>query len=187
MLGHQRRQSSVFWGLGLSLVLLLPTATPVAADTELGHRGNVGNHSLGDTENAPGVTCTHDRRGGRLQEIVVAPPVIYTSGPILQKVGWRFVIQRKAAPGKPWKNFHTSTIEKADAYTPYWAVLLARSVSLTVPPGDTKQTRYRVIVTMFWYRDDGTLDGRARHRVDWYGPYGADKLGKKGGCRAALL
>lgn len=188
MSGSRGRLSSALWPLGLSLVLLLPTAGPVAADTELGHTGTVGNHNLSDIEKAPGVTCKHGKRSGRLLEMVVAPPTVYaSSGVFYQQVGWRFVIQRRAAPKKPWKQFHASPIEKGGAYAPYWAIFPARSASLTLPAADTKQTRYRVIVVMFWYGEDGKQVGRARHLVDWYGPYGPDKLGKKGGCRARLV
>src|SRR5688572_15756315 len=114
----QRR--SLFTSAAFGIVALMLAVAPVAADTELGHTGKVGAHSLQDTYTNGAAKCTYRTtfEGGsshwwRLRRIDVRPPRMFAiSGS--QRVGWRFVVQRSQDQG-PWQVVYRSPVQKATA------------------------------------------------------------------------
>src|SRR5215217_3555564 len=142
------RRLSVLVSLAASLTLLAGARTALA-DTEKGHVGLVGSHSLTDTSGSPGTICTY-RANGRLETFKVRPPNVLarneTPGVDQQKVGWRFIIQRKKSADASWVTYVKSSVVKAAAYDNLKAGFTARSVSPALPSGDTLMADYRVFV-----------------------------------------
>jgi hypothetical protein len=156
---------------GMALVLAV---APVAADTDLGHSGQVGQHSLRDGDyQHPGATCRYvvlesGSRGSEwlLKRIDVRPPRMRSVGS-RQRVGWRFSVQR-SSDEQVWKTTYKSPVQKATAYSGADASFTAMGVPVSVPAGSYNEPAYRVRVTMFWYGSDGNVLGTARHGVDYY-------------------
>ena len=157
------------------LVAMLIAASPVAADTELGHSGQVGQHSLRDTDvEHPGVACRSKTvasgpRGYErlLKRIEVRPPRMRSVGSH-QRVGWRFIVQR-SPDQQVWKTTYRSPVQRATAYSGVNASFASMDVAVAVPEDSYNDPFYRVRVTMFWYGADGTVTGSAKHAVDFYG------------------
>jgi hypothetical protein len=178
---------------GLAAAAVALAVAPVAADTELGHKGTVGQHSLRDTSSKGGVKCVFRTLSesnihweGGLARIDVRPPKMKAvSG--RQTVGWRFIVQRSKDHG-PWKVTYRSPIQKAKATTTTLASFSKMSIKVNVPAASRHENRhfYRVNVKMFWYRSNGTVQGTARHRVDWYQDVikGLTYWPEPGGCAA---
>jgi len=160
-------------------VALLVGAQPVAADTELGHTGTVGLHSLLDTPGNPGATCKYkylsEYQIGRLKRIVVFPPRMRAvAGKDAQTVGWNFTVQRREAGlggSGPWENRYTSPEMTAVTDDAHNASFDQASVSVTTPFGPDVEDAialYRVHIKMFWHRPNGSVQGTAKHRVNYY-------------------
>ena len=162
----------------VAVLALVVTATPVAADTELGQSGQVGQHSLRDNDvDHPGVICRSKTvasgPGGYerlLKRSEVRPPRMRSVGSY-QRVGWRFIVQRlrKWSDEQVWKTTYRSPVQKATAYSGVNASFDPMDVAVDVPADSYNDPFYRVRVTMLWYRADGSVSGSARHSVDYYG------------------
>lgn len=177
--GGRFRSSRLPVALGLALAFAALAAAPVAADTELGHKGTVGWHQLLDTRRDPGGVCRTETSTGevsteiRLDKISVRPPQMRSVGDS-QEVAWRIVIQRSRltyesgtgwTPG-PWKLVQKGAIQTATATATEDASFERMRVALDVPNRTNRV--YRAVVKMFWYHADGTKQGTARHIVDRY-------------------
>ncbi|HUR16435.1 MAG TPA: hypothetical protein VMZ33_04075, partial [Candidatus Limnocylindrales bacterium] len=157
------------------LMAFLLAAAPVAADTELGHNDPVGQHSLRDFDfDHTGATCTYKSlaNGPRgyenlLKRIDVRPPRMRSIG-ARQRVGWRFMVQR-SLDQEIWKTTYKSPTQKATAQAGVNAAFGPMGVQVAVPANSYNSHIYRVRVTMFWYAADGSVQGKARHEVDYYG------------------
>ncbi|MEA2676888.1 MAG: hypothetical protein QOJ81_1029, partial [Chloroflexota bacterium] len=168
---------------------LLLGAQPVLADTELGHAGTVGVHSLSDTSGNPGAWCGYKLLTAigveKLVKLVVKPPKMKAvNGLTNQKVGWVIIVQRQAGPNgqsNPWIDKFTST--EQTAYTNYLqnAIFAGdRTITVTVPYGvyDTGHDAiYRINVKLIWHKPNGTVQGTALHRVGHYGLYDVSNTG----------
>ncbi len=158
-------------------VAVLVGAQPVSADTEIGHVGVVGAHSLRDTSASPGATCNYiyksQHPAGKLVEIVVRPPRMRAvDGRATQTVGWKFTVQRRVAyigGASDWVARYTSPEMTAVTDPDHDAAFSSASVSVSVgyyAVGGIYQ--YRVLVAMLWHEPGGAIEGKARHRVDYY-------------------
>jgi hypothetical protein len=171
------RSRRVAWSIVLASIVAVMAVGPVAADTELGHKGTVGKHSLRDSARQGGIFCRYktlseskNHYEGKLNRLVVRPPKMRAISGV-QKVGWRFIVQRSNYDG-PWKRTYRSPIQTAKAYSHTNASFTRMSVKVNVPrdgvDGEFDASySYRVIVKMFWYRPNGTIRGSARHLVDY--------------------
>lgn len=160
------------------LILLLTFGVQSAlAETERGHTGTVGKHSLHDESGSPGATCRYrtvlDDNDLKLRRIVVRPPLMRAvEGGIAQTVGWTFTVQRRVqgiGGATDWVNRYTSPEMTAVTDDTHDASL--SKASIRVRPGGQAaggMNQYRVFVTMLWHRADGSIQGKARHRVDYY-------------------
>jgi hypothetical protein len=176
------RSRRIAWSMVLASLIAVMAVGPVAADTELGHKGTVGKHSLRDSSRQGGVFCYYKTLSesknhfeGKLNRLVVRPPKMRSISGV-QKVGWRFIVQRSIYDG-PWKRTYRSPIQRAKATSNTNASFSRMSVKVNVPAdGLEAGYSYRVIVKMFWYRPNGTIRGSARHLVDYahYVNYGGD-------------
>ena len=171
-----RRPRRVGTAAFLALLACVLAAGTVSADTELGHKGTVGPHSLRDTYANGGAKCTYVRtfegetsKWWRLSRIDVRPPLVKAIS-TRQRVGWRFIVQRSEDHG-PWQTTYRSPIQRATAYSSTAAEFSAMGIKVIVPPPSSQfsnRHHYRVIVRMVWYRKDGSQRGSARHLVDFY-------------------
>lgn len=160
----------------ITLLAGVLAAGPVAADTDFGHKGQVGPHSLRDTYSDGGAKCVYEvtfedqgARWVRLAKVAVYPPRIRAIS-AKQKVGWRFIVLRSQDQG-PWGATYRSPIQKATAYSDAKAKFSPMGIKVIVPPPSTQFSNrhlYRVVVKMFWFRADGSQQGSAKHLVDFY-------------------
>lgn len=170
-------------------ILAAGVGQPVLADTELGHTGIVGVHSLRDSSLEYGAGCKYKYLAGydfgKLKHIEVwAPRVRAVAGKTAQLVGWRFTVQRQTSGlmgSGPWHDRYTSpemTATTSDAA--YASFSGSMSVRVSVPYGPDAEdvgVVYRVYVTMLWHRPNGSIQGTARHRVNFYGSYYTNAAG----------
>src|SRR4051812_45315825 len=163
---------------------LLLVVGPVAADTEMGHSGLVGEHVVfdGTSENFfSGVACFYDSaRHNKLRSLTVMAPEIYardvTAAVDSQRVGWRVIVKRKRPGSTALRPFYRSGTQKAVATDASRAEFPRPSgsgtepymtVNLDVPWELGTGSQYFIFVRMFWYRA-GHLEGTATHRIDNY-------------------
>ena len=166
-----------------ALLSLQALAGPALADTELGHTGPVGPHrlrmdTLADFQaGRGGATCyyysTTDSEPPMSQLTVRFPRVLArntTSGTDSRVVGWRPKLQRQQLDGT-WALVLALPVQRKIATDASAAPFTALSFSASQIP-DTG--RLRVVVDMLWYKPGatvsagGTIEGVARHRVDYY-------------------
>jgi hypothetical protein len=167
-------------------------AGPAAAST-----GKVGQYSLTDNSTSAGATAKYryvedpqDENHWELHRIVVQPPNMKAvRGNKHQTVGWSFTVQRMACfepPCNQWETRYTSKVFTAVTSDTANAAFTKQSVSVRVPqnPG---LYHYRTIVNMFWYRANGSTQGTASARIEWYRQVASgqpDIIDQ--GCRAAI-
>ena len=163
----------LFTGRRLVLAIALVTAAlmaggPVAADTPIGHTGHPGRHHLVDTMASAGVVCTYHPASQLLYKITVRPPLVYarntTSGTDHQKVGWRYRIQAWDEGPGAWVAYKAGPIKTATAsdHVPAAFTSMSGTEEYSAFAG-----RFRVFVTMLWYRH-GAVEARATSMVDYY-------------------
>ena len=164
-------------GVSALAMALALAAQPALADTELGHSGIVGTHSLEDFALAPGATCkyrfVHEAHSGKLFRIVAGPPLMRAaSGETSQTVGWKFTVERRVhgiGGALEWVKRYASAEMTAVTDATHDAPFTKATVPVHAGPllaGGMYE--YRVLVTMMWHAQDGSVQGRARHRVDYY-------------------
>jgi hypothetical protein len=186
------RRGSLFSSMALGIAATILGVSPVAADTELGHTGQVGTHSLSETYLDGGAKCTYrttfegsGSHWSRLRRIDVRPPRMKAIS-AQQRVGWRFIVQRSEDDG-PWEATYRSPIQKATASSNANAAFSPMGIKVIVPAPSSQFDNhhlYRVVVKMFWYRPGGSQQGSARHLVDYYREQvdGQVNAGNPGGC-----
>jgi hypothetical protein len=172
---EMRTSSRPFAGFALAIAAVALSTGPVVADTEIGHVGLVGRHTVydGSQDGFFGVVC-HYRSylNDRLNNIAVSNPEVYARDTTAlvdqQRVGWRFIVKRLRPGATQMKTFYRSRIWKASAndHTPA-AFPPHGDAYLTVPKEPGAGSQYFVFVRMFWYRD-GEQEGMATHRLDDY-------------------
>lgn len=174
----RRRGSRLLAGFVVGIALTMATGAIVSADTELGHRGLVGNHSLRDQnmDGHGGARCDYsfnDNRNGGAATIKVRAPRVWardrTAGVDHQKVGWRVIIQQTPDDLQygTWYTVFTSSVVKAGATDSAMASFTPRTFNVPF------NTFVRVHVQMFWYAPGSstTVQGSAIHAVDYYDRY----------------
>jgi hypothetical protein len=184
-----------------TLLALVVGASSVAAYKHLGTTGNTGTHSLTDTRSAPGAQCIYRfsdvGTAWKLRRIIVRAPNVQASifhkGE--QQVGWRFRVDRRDADAfheqpRPWKHRYTSPIQKARTDADRDASFSAMDVPVRVPDDASSDvwSHYRVIVEVFWYRDDGGVSGTAKMRVKWFkSHFGDETANQRWKCRSTFF
>jgi hypothetical protein len=166
------------------LLLLTFGVQPVLADTELGHTGTVGFHRLRESvTNYGGAVCIYRSDPppsaysyeGELYSLEVRPPKVKAIAGA-QQVGWRFIVERRsedelAGAWFPWVERIRSKIQRRTTDTNTNAPFTWMQADVIVPTNgvnDTPRYQYRVLVKMYWFYADGSIEGTATHRVDWY-------------------
>jgi hypothetical protein len=158
--------------VALTMIALFATAQPAAAFTKTGQTGSVGSYKVYDSAGFAGVDCEYtggnDPYEGELTRIWPYPPdVMARAGVGMQKVGWRYIVQRKL-PGQGWSNRVTSRTYTATTDSSHPADLpYELSTRVIVPQGSSGS--YRVLYTLFWYGADGrTVTGSVTGRIKYY-------------------
>ena len=157
-------------------VALVAGATPTFA-TELSHTGKIGHHQLNDGAGNPGAVCNYQSGSEFLDGFSdVLPPTIWsrdtTAGRDKQKVGWRYLIKRRADGQSNWKTVYKSSIVKADAWNDQPAQFMSRTAPGLMLP--TTNASFYIVIKQFWYAANGsTVVGTATSEVDVY----LEKLG----------
>ncbi len=173
-LGHfsgQRR--SLIFAVPVALLGVMLAIGPVAADTELGHKGDVGVHWLKDSYANGGAKCSYlttfqgpiSHKWG-LNRIDVRPPRMRAISGV-QTVGWRFIVQRTEGHEGAWAVTYRSPIQKRTASASTNAAFSAMGVKVVVPEF-ADDLSYRVIVKMVWFGPNGSQQGSAKHEVDFF-------------------
>ena len=105
---------------------------------------------------------------GQFRRIVVTPPEMFAKSG-RQTMGWRFAVTRLIDDGSnsAWITTYTSKVQKAVATTTRAAAFDNMRVGVTVPTGDWSRTdvHYRITLTMFWYRANGTVQSKISYQV----------------------
>ena len=181
-----------FAGAGaLALVACLSVGQVALAD---GTTGSVGNYLFTDASGHVGATCkyTADQNQSNsywITRITAKPPSVWwpdrnsNSNTEHGKVGWRFIVKYNNGGG-----FHVETrssIQKATAYEdsqqPYGSSTKAPFTKMTVSfkgKARTSVAQWRVVVKVFWYRKNGTVQGTATHTVQYYNEHYAGQTGQ---------
>lgn len=165
------------------IALLALAVGPVMADAEMGHTGTVGFHKLRDSgyTNA-GAECRYKgiypspggySYEGKLKYITVRPPKMKAvPGGGSQEVGWQFKAQRAVDDVVgAWTTRYTSGIQRRMTTPSRLADFTDQGVKVRVPTSsadDPSHYVYRVLVRMLWYHEDGTVQGKATHLVQYY-------------------
>ncbi len=150
-------------------VLAISTAIPAAADTHLGGRGPVGAHYLADSEEYPGVRCRYDG-GQTFAGVVVRDPFLFardrSGGRDRPPVGWQVLLQRQQDESLAWEPIAHSARQNGIASDDTPADLSP----IALAHAGEAISAYRVVVKMVWFvpGDASTVQGTARHLVDWY-------------------
>jgi hypothetical protein len=102
-----------------------------------------------------------------LHRIAVRPPTIAkTVG--TRSVGWRFIVDRSLdRENTPWVVAYRSPLQRGSSS----ADLTPMRVNVTVPadadtPNGQRFVWYRVIIKLFWYRSDGSVQMKVTHLMD---------------------
>jgi hypothetical protein len=176
-------------GVAAFAIISVLGSQPVLADTELGDTGKVGVHSLTDTHATPGAKC-HYNASGRLKAIEVRPPNMEAAAQRTnQIVGWRVSVERRLDLG-PWKTVYTSirqTTSVGGSGDAGGFSSMTAPITLPANEGVNGAHEFRVVVKMFWYaKDDQTVNGTSRHRVDFYRNLlsNGDRSTDEGSCAA---
>ena len=154
------------WFFALAGVLMAAVASPVAAAQD---------PSVAGAAHGSQARCRYEAtQVGKfgwtealLRRIVVIPPTMYglTRG---QTVGWRFAVQR-SIDSAGWERTYRSPIQRTTAgpNRPASFTKMGVGVGLPgIPPGadwDLNDVHYRVVLKMFWFRSDGSVQQRVTH------------------------
>lgn len=150
-------------GVIAAAALLLATATPTVADTQLGSSGRTGPHALRDRASLAGATCSYI--GGVLDTIVVRAPRMrardVSGARDHQSVRWSIRVDY-------WDvNLFWATASAAGPWTATaWDDQAATFVKRSIPAPTGLGGEYRVVIVMRWLRN-GHVEGRSTHLVDW--------------------
>lgn len=179
---------SLFLAIVSGILLAVLGAGPVLADLEQGHTGTVGFHELRDGSNG-GAICRFEevvpspgnyQYEAELKWMDVRPPKMKAIAGE-QRVGWRFIVQRRDFAGGPlgdWFVVYRSSVQKATTDPTTNAAFTLMGARINVPGDfydDLPASGFRVLVKMFWYDVGGSIQGTATHLVERYkAVYGND-------------
>ena len=141
--------------------------------------GQTGNYEFRDH---PGATCRYVNDWGHhlaLTKVIVRPPSVWWPDTDPNDpdehgtVGWRAILQKTNDVEGPWVAVKRTPVQRATAYDdqaePFGATTRAPFTKQTIPwHRDSHSNRFiavRVVVKAIWYAPDGSVIGRAQHRV----------------------
>ena len=152
---------TLFGAIGLSLMLLSGSVIGAAAGSP--------------TPNGYGVDVSCRYRSVpvegwdwkmELRRLRVDPPTAFAKR-AQQTVGWRFVVQRRSDVNTTWKRIHVSPIQKSGPLG-YLQYADFTRMTFDVPHPNQPGTDYRVVVKIYWYASNGSLQSRDRFLINDY-------------------
>jgi hypothetical protein len=181
------RFSSAAAAVLIGLLTAAITAGPVAAAFDWGQTGRTGPRLIADSLSESSVRCDYGTVGvqespdewyrwqGKLTRLDVRPPQMWSIAGT-QRVGWRFIVQRAKKPtstfNDPWFTTYRSAIQTATATQVDSAAFTPMHVKVAVPKGTLERNHaYRVMLKLFWYRANGTVQGTAKYLLSYYETY----------------
>jgi hypothetical protein len=161
------------------MVAALGVAQPVSASPRVDYSGTIGAYTYTDTAARPGAIGLYKYNAedgfGWLKRFYVNPPKMKAvAGMDHQTVGWLYKVQRKICGlggCGSWTVTYTSPEFKVvtdDAHYTAWG---QDSVKVRVPCGhgcEDAGAIYRINIKMMWHRPNGSIQGKAKHRIYYY-------------------
>lgn len=154
-------------------VVLAMAAPPSGAYVQNSSSGTTAIYVPADDIGSPGVTCRLQANTGvnndNLASIKIKGFYAHANaGSQTRKVGYRYVIQKKAAAASTYSTMFSSAIVKQSA-TSLTPTLFADRTYTFAAPAPNDGARYRVQIKMFWYMADGvTVNGKATGTIEVY-------------------
>jgi hypothetical protein len=154
--------------LAVALLTLLSSAVAVG-----GSSGTTGRWALIDSARYPGATCVFhsSTADDALHQIRFRAPVVYavdsTAGVDKQRVGWRWIVQYSNDGQNTWhveKLGPTVRANATDTYNAQWPRQVGTWNRGTAP----LHGAYRAIVSMIWFKANGTIGGQSNVLVTHY-------------------
>ncbi len=170
--------------LTLAAVLLAP-ASAFAAHA-IGHTGHPGAWGITDRAAEPGAKCS-DAGGGTAGTIYLTGikmlhgPGITGIHSGLRSVGYQPIIQKWA--GGAWVNVKKGTLVTGQASTHHTAFLPPERTAL--PASANSNTKYRLVLKLFWYHTDASVEATQRIALDSYVRLNDDGVGSS--CRGRVI
>lgn len=186
-LWHRLIGPAVVLAMGLSL------AAPAAAYEIVYDDGPRGDFMLVDTADMPGGRCGYSAENSagiaRFRWLRVKAPDVYAADRNADQrdsriVGWSFRIQR-LQPGGSWTKVAASSEQRARAYEDAAANLDPKKVYFH---GTNDGSQYRALVTIKWYKPNGSVEAKVKLLVSHYGvkwTVGTPDYVYSGACAAA--
>lgn len=167
--GSHRTLARLVTAVAIALAAASIGPGQVLADTERGHNGLVGAHSLTDTNVTTGARCNYATGDGRegAATVRVRPPDVFarnrTGGIDSQIVGWKVNVQQ-SENFTDWYTDYNSPTSRAQATDASHASFVGKTVNVPF------NLFVRIRVVMYWYRPGAPTvqEGRAIHAVDHY-------------------
>jgi len=165
-----KRAVAVAGALGVVLAMAAP---PSGAYVQTSSSGTTAIYVPADDNGNPGVTCKLQAKAGVNNDNLVSIKIkgFYAhanAGSQTRKVGYRYVIQKKAAAASTYSTMFSSAIVKQSA-TGLTPTLFADRTYTFAAPAANDGARYRVQIKMFWYKADGvTVNGRSTGTMEIY-------------------
>lgn len=182
-----------FMGPAVALAMLLSLAGPAAAYEIVSDSGPRGEFMLVDTADMPGGRCGYSAENmagvARFRWLRVRAPQVFAADRNADQrdsriVGWSFKIQR-LQPGGAWTNVAASSEQRARAYQDAAANLDPKKVYFH---GTNDGSQYRALVIIKWYKPNGSVEGKVKLLVSYYGvkwTVGTPDYVYSGACAAA--
>ena len=172
----------------LASALLVGTTGSASAYQVLETTGAVGPYTMTDTLSMPGATCAYERVSPDFEyfrSMRVRAPRVRAADRNANKrdtriVSWRVLLQKNVGPGfstvakTPW--------QRARAYEAKAAAFTAKRVYYN----STSMDGFVAEVWIRWHRADGSVEGRVRLRVEFYGIDGATGFNFQYECPGAF-
>jgi hypothetical protein len=157
-------------GAATIAMALTMAMTPMAAQAahQVAHTGHPGSWSLVDRAAEPGAKCSYV--GGGTAGTTYLTGIKLLHGPVitgihsgLRSVGYRNIIQHRQ--GGAWVTVRKGTLITGQASRSHPAALPGER---TAVPVVSSPNRFRLLVRMFWYRSDATVEATRTVAVDSY-------------------
>lgn len=154
----------------VTLVMALAVVAPVGARAAhpIGHTGHPGGWSLVDRAAEPGGRCSYEGGGTAGTTYLTGirlrhGPVITGTHTTLRSVGYRPIIQHRQ--GGAWVTVRKGTLVTGQASKTHPVALPGRR---TAVPVVTPPNRFRLVLRLFWYRADASVEATRTVVVDSY-------------------
>jgi hypothetical protein len=157
-----------FVGVIALVAVLLAPASAFAAHA-IGHTGSPGAWGITDRAAEPGAKCSYAGGGTAGTEHLTGIKLLHGPGITgihsgLRSVGYQPIIQKWH--GGAWVNVKKGTLVTGQASTHHTAFLPPERTAF--PPSSSSATKYRLVLKLFWYHLDASVEATERIVMDSY-------------------